>query len=141
MSVKTIKARIQDMICDARYTMKSTWAKTRLAHLPDFKHDGLGMNAITRNTVGYTASGSRGKCLGWYEYVGKPTPAPEKQEDLSKLGTYERIYREEVKRTGISGVFSDHSGVNTLSEGEIKALIDIGIVRRLYFLLCSYSSL
>jgi hypothetical protein len=101
--------------------------------------NGLGMNAITRNTVGYTASGSRGKCLGWYEYVGKPTPAPiptptptpapEKQEDLSKLGTYERIYREEVKRTGISGVFSDHSGVNTLSEGEIKALVDIGIIR------------
>lgn len=97
--------------------------------------NGLGMNAITRRTVGYAASGSRGKCLGWYEYVGKPVPtpiqapAPEKQEDLSKLGTYERIYREEVKRTGISGVFSDHSGVNTLSEGEIKALVDIGIIR------------
>jgi len=30
MSVKTTKARIQDMICDARYTMKSTWAKTRV---------------------------------------------------------------------------------------------------------------
>lgn len=99
--------------------------------------NGLGMNAITRNTVGYTATASRGKCLGWYEYAGKPapaptptpTPAPEKQEDLSKLGTYELIYREEVKRTGISGVFSDHSGVNTLSEGEIKALVDIGIIR------------
>ena len=44
MSVKTIKATAQDMICDARYAIKCTWAKikqTRLARLPDFKHDGL----------------------------------------------------------------------------------------------------
>ena len=34
--------------------------------------NGLGMNAITRRTVGYTGGNSRGKCLGWYEYVGKP---------------------------------------------------------------------
>ena len=44
MSIKTIKATAQDMICDARYAIKCTWAKikqTRLARLPDFKHDGL----------------------------------------------------------------------------------------------------
>ncbi len=41
MSIKTIKASVQDMICDARYAVKNTWAKTRLARLPDFKHDGL----------------------------------------------------------------------------------------------------
>ena len=41
MSVKTIKATAQDMICDARYAVKTVWAKTRFARLPDFKHDGL----------------------------------------------------------------------------------------------------
>lgn len=103
--------------------------------------NGIWANAITRRTVAYIAGGGRGKCLGWYEWVWtrdklsqvenlvEDVSTPENWEDLSQLGTYERIYREEVKRTGISGVFKEHSWINTLSEGEIKALVDIGIIR------------
>ena len=41
----------------------------------------------------------------------------------------ENIYREEVKRTGIQGVFADHSGDDVLTRGQVKALIDIAVVR------------
>lgn len=94
--------------------------------------NGIGANAITRRTVGYTAGGGRGKCLGWYSFVGtgdKLSQVENLMEDVSTLSSDEKIYRSEVKRTGISGVLSDHSGDDVLTRAQVKALIDIAVVR------------
>lgn len=96
--------------------------------------NGLGMNAITRRTVGYTGGNGRGKCLGWYSFVGtgeKLSPVDNLMEDVSTLNQDEKIYRSEVKRTGISGVLSDHTGDDILTRGQVKSLIDIAVVRAL----------
>ena len=66
--------------------------------------------------------------MGWYEYVDVPEVL---QEDVSTLSQDEKIYRSEVKRTGISGVLSDHSGDDVLTRAQVKALIDIAVVRML----------
>lgn len=50
-------------------------------------------------------------------------------EDVSTLNPDERIYRDEVKRSGISGVLNDHSGDDILTRAQVKALIDIAVVR------------
>lgn len=94
--------------------------------------NGVGANAITRRTIAYTAGGGRGKCLGWYSFVGtgeKLPPVENLMEDVSTLSPDEKIYRAEVKRTGISGVLSDHSGDDVLTRAQVKALIDIAVVR------------
>lgn len=99
--------------------------------------NGIGANAITRRTVAYTAWSWRGKCLGWYSFVGSvrenltvEKPREENlMEDVSTLSPDEKIYRSEVKRTGISGVLSDHSGDDVLTRAQVKALIDIAVVR------------
>lgn len=84
--------------------------------------NGIGANAITRRTVGYTARAWRGKCLGWYTM-------PIIKEDLSLLNAEERIYREEVMRTGIQWVFVDHKWDETLTKGQVKSLIDTAVIR------------
>lgn len=84
--------------------------------------NGIGANAITRRTVGYTARSGRGKCLGWYTM-------PVIKEDLSLLNAEERIYREEVIRTGIQWVFIDHKWDEQITKWQVKSLIDIAVVR------------
>lgn len=84
--------------------------------------NGIGANAITRRTVGYTARSGRGKCLGWYTM-------PIIKEDLSLLNAEERIYREEVMRTGIQWVFIDHKWDEILTKGQVKSLIDTAVIR------------
>ena len=97
--------------------------------------NGLGMNAITRRTVGYTATASRGKCLGWYEYVGKPaptptpTPAPEKPLTLKEI--YERELQAYKDKTGKvkPQKFSDLSGDQPATIEDVKYLIEIANLR------------
>ena len=94
--------------------------------------NGIGANAITRRTVAYTAGGGRGKCLGWYSFVGtgeKLPPVENLMEDVSTLNPDERMYRDEVVRTGIKGIFADHSGDDVLTRAQVKVLIDIAVVR------------
>ena len=72
--------------------------------------------------------------MGWYSFVGtgeKLSPVDNLMEDVSTLNQDEKIYREEVKRSGISGVLSDHSGDDILTRAQVKALIDIAVVRTL----------
>ena len=50
-------------------------------------------------------------------------------EDVSTLSSDEKIYRSEVKRTGIHGVFADHNGDDVLTRAQVKVLVDIAVVR------------
>lgn len=59
----------------------------------------------------------------------KLSPVDNLMEDVSTLSPDERMYREEVKRSGISGVLSDHTGDDILTRGQVKSLIDIAVVR------------
>ena len=88
--------------------------------------DWLWANAITRRTVKYIAGAGRGKCLGWYEM---PIKKPILEEDISLLNTEERIYREEVMRTGIQWVFIDHKWDEPITKWQVKSLIDTAVVR------------
>lgn len=88
--------------------------------------NGIGANAITRRTVGYTARAWRGKCLWWYTM---PKPKQIIEEDISLISAEERIYREEVIRTGIQWVFIDHKWDNQITKWQVKSLIDTAVVR------------
>lgn len=90
--------------------------------------NGIGANAITRRTVWYTARAWRGKCLGWYTMPVKNT-IPKLEEDISLLNAEERIYREEVIRTGIQWVFIDHKWDEPITKWQVKSLIDTAVVR------------
>lgn len=88
--------------------------------------DWLWANAITRRTVKYIAGAGRGKCLGWYEM---PIKKPILEEDISLLNAEERIYREEVIRTGIQWVFIDHKWDEPITKWQVKSLIDTAVIR------------
>lgn len=88
--------------------------------------NGIGANAITRRTVGYTARAWRGKCLWWYTM---PKPKQIIEEDISLISAEERIYREEVIRTGIQWVFIDHKWDDPITKWQVKSLIDTAVVR------------
>ena len=90
--------------------------------------DGLGMNAITRNTVGYTASGSRGKCLGWYEYVGKPAPTPTQTPVPEKPLTLKEIYERE-KPEWYMPLFANHDDPAPVTRGEIAIYCELARIR------------
>ncbi len=98
--------------------------------------NGLGMNAITRNTVRYTASGSRGKCLGWYSYVGKPTAttATTATNTTTKTATTEKpltlkeIYERE-KPEGYVPLFRDHDDPTPVTRGEVAIYGELARIR------------
>lgn len=90
--------------------------------------NGIGGNAITRRTVGYTASAGRGKCLGWYEYIGKPTPTPTPTQSPEKPLTLKEIYERE-KPGGYVPLFSNHDDPTPATRGDIAIYCELAMIR------------